>query len=376
MTSRERILAVLRGQSPDRIPLCSWTYFESIPEYRKGADWMSVEALKVSLDFYEKIGADYWQWNAFPYYTDVYCMLELRTKPGANIEVKKTHTGKTVRTEYEIPVGSIFSVDTYSEIGHTTYHEKGLLETVSDLKIFQYIIENIGYEPDHENLSRHLDVLGQNGVMCIASPPPPLKSLLLGAMRLNNAIFMIYDHKEEFDQLVRMADEKNCEIYQMLAASPATVFVDAAVSGLGMISPEIFAEYYLPYTKKYADILHRDNKLYINHTSGEQIGAILDMIKESSIDGLYGLTYPPVVDTKIFEVRDKCQGQIAAMGGKLCDFIATQTIEEIQDRARDVLEDVASGGHFMMVTVDDTPYGAPPAKLKAVSEVVRQSQFS
>ena len=111
--------------------------------------------------------------------------------------------------------------------------------------------------------------------------------------------------------------------------------------------------------------------MYTNHTSGEPIGNILNMIRESGIDGLYGLTYPPAVDTVISEVRDKFAGKIAVMGVMLSDFIATKTPGEVQEKAEEVLKDAAPGGHFMLGTVDDTPYGTPPENLKAISEVVK-----
>lgn len=373
MTSRERILSVLRGNNADRIPwipLCSWTYFESTPHHKAGADWMDPEALKVRIDFFHQIEADYMQWAAFPYYSDEYGMLVPRTKPAANVEIKKDAIGNTIRTEYRTPVGMLTAIDKYSEGGHTTFHHKDLLETVEDLKVFEYIVESIHYAPDHESLARQLEILGEEGVLLVSAPPPPLKSFLLGAMRLQHAVFMIHDHKDAFDHLVAVVHEKNEEIYRMLIESPATLFHDPAVVGLGMISPNIFEEYYLPYTRKYAGMLHKAGKLYTNHSSGEPIGKILEGIKESGIDGLYGLTYPPTVDTTISEVLDVFGGRIAVMGGMPSDYIATKSVEEVQAKAREVLEDVAPGKHFMLGTVDDTPYGTPPENLKAVSEVI------
>lgn len=99
--------------------------------------------------------------------------------------------------------------------------------------------------------------------------------------------------------LVKVIDSKNQEIYRILSESPGEVFLDAAVTGTGMISPKIFSEYYLPYTKKYSEILHKKGKLYLNHASGEPVLNILEMIKETDIDGLYGLSYPPTSDMKI-----------------------------------------------------------------------------
>jgi len=363
MTSRERIIAVLKGNKPDRIPwvpLCSWTYFESLPEYREASNWGLPEALKLRIDFYkDEIRADYMQWGGFPCY---------RTKSSAKVEVISTRKGNTTYTEYHTSVGTLTSEHVYSEVAHTTYHTKDLLETAEDLKVYQYMLENRSYEPDYDGLAEQLNILGEEGVFFISAPPPPLKSFLLGTMRLKNAIYAIHDYKSEFDNLVKVIDSKNQEIYRILAESPGEVFLDAAVTGTGMISPKIFEEYYLPYTKKYAEILHKRGKLYINHASGEPVGNILEMIKMADIDGLYGLSCPPTVDMKISEVRSGLGNNIAVMGGIDSDFIATKTTKEIQDRTRFILSDVAPGHNFMLATADDTPYGTPIENLRAVSD--------
>ena len=367
MTSRERIIAVLRGNKPDRIPwipLCSWTYFESIPDYREASNWSSLKALKLRIDFYKnKIGADYMQWGGFHCY---------RTTSSANVEVNSTRNGNTIYTEYHTPVGTLTSEQVYSETAHTTYHTKDLLENAQDLKVYQYMIENTSYESDYDGLTEQLNILGQEGVFFISAPPPPLKSFLLGTMRLKNAIYVIHDHKPEFDNLVKVIDSKNQELYQILAESPGEIFLDAAVTGTGMISPKIFEEYYLPYTKKYADILHKKGKLYINHASGEPVRNILEMVKMTDIDGLYGLSCPPVGDIKISEVRSGLGGNIAVMGGLDSDFIATKTVKELQDKTRFILSGVAPGDNFMLATADDTPYGTPIENLKAVSHIVQE----
>jgi hypothetical protein len=303
------------------------------------------------------------QWGGFPCH---------RTKSSARVEVKSTRKDNTIYTEYHTPVGTLTSEQVYSETAHTIYHTKDLLENVEDLKVYQYMIENQSYEPEYDRLAEQLNILGEEGVFFISAPPPPLKSFLLGVMRLKNAIYIIHDHKPEFDNLVKVVDSKNQEIYQILAESPDEVFLDAAVTGTGMISPKIFEEYYLPYTKKYAEILHKKGKLYINHASGEPVRNILEMVKMTDIDGLYGLSYPPVGDMRISEVRNGLGGNIAAMGGLDSDFIATKTAKEIQDKTRFILSDVAPGDNFMLATADDTPYGTPIENLRAVSDVVQE----
>ena len=65
---------------------------------------------------------------------------------------------------------------------------------------------------------------------------------------------MLHDHKQELDELIEVMHQKYLEVYRESAKPPATVFLDSAASWLGMISPDIFREYYLSHTKVYADI--------------------------------------------------------------------------------------------------------------------------
>ena len=79
MTSRECILAIFEGKKTERIPwipLCSRTFFLSIPEYRKKFKPMSPAGSQPGLSkeliwkesefrvkFYQKIGADFMDWG-------------------------------------------------------------------------------------------------------------------------------------------------------------------------------------------------------------------------------------------------------------------------------------------------------------------------
>lgn len=124
--------------------------------------------------------------------------------------------------------------------------------------------------------------------------------------------------------------------------------------------------------KKYAKILHKEDKFYLNHTSGEPVSGIIEMIKTSGTNGLYGLAYPPAGDMKISQVRQALGSKFTVMGGPDSNFVATKTIKEIQDKTRYILEEMAPGDNFMLGTADDTPWGTPPHNLKAVSEVIKE----
>ncbi|OHB52426.1 MAG: hypothetical protein A2Y10_10590 [Planctomycetes bacterium GWF2_41_51] len=365
MTSRQRILAVLKGQQPDRIPwmpLCSYSYFGSVPDYTAGADYLSAEGLKTRIDFYNNvIKADYLQWSALFY--NLNC--------SAKVEIHRSQSDNKHRTEYRTPVGIIAEETSYSDVAKTWFHSKMLLERAEDMKVFQYVVENQTCQLD-ERLFEHLKILGQAGVIFLYVPPPPLKDMLLHYLKLENAVYIIQDNKNIFDDLVTAMDARNQQIYKIMADTPGEVFNDSAVTGTGMISPNIFNEYYLPYTKRYAEILHSKGKLYTNHTSGEPLWGIVNMINDSNIDALYG-----VADLGQDDTIDKlCKGlknNITIIGGGLApNFLATSSIEEIKEKTKNVLSKMLSGGRFMLGTDDDTVYGTPCENLKAVGETVEQ----
>ena len=374
MTSRERILMVLRGDQPDRIPwipLCSWTYFSSLPDYKKfivdghwavGEEFMG-DALRFRVDFYKhQIGADFMDWCALP----PYCVKM------PNVKETRVEKGDVIYTEYRTPVGTLTCEEGYSEEAHTTFPRKDILEGGEDFRAYQYLVEDTVYEPDYDDLTRRMEIVGEDGVQFIHAPAPPLKRLLLHDMRLDKAFFALQDYKVKFERLLKTIHEKNLEVCRLLADSPGLVFMDGAVTGTGMISPQIFEEYYLLPTQEYVEIFHEKGKFYLNHASGEPVGPILDLVIETGIDGLYGLSYPPSGDLKISEVRRRLQNRIAVMGGIDSDFIATSRPDKIRKQTEYVLDEATPGDHFMLGTADDTPYGTSVRNLRAVSEAVQE----
>ena len=370
LPSRQRTLTVLRGGKADRtpwIPLCSGRFFSSLPEYRKfivdgreavGQEY-TYDALRFRVEFYREIGADYMEWGTPSGYRVV------RSK----VEMRRTEEDGEVRTEYRTPIGSLTSVWVYSEEGHTYFPKKDLLERPDDFRVYEYIVEDTAYEPDYEDLEERLEVVGEDGVLFVWAPAPPLKDFLLGTMRLERAIFALADHPKQFGHLMDVVHRKNMELCEVLADSPAQVFVDTAVTGTGMISPDIFERYYLPYTREYAEVFHSRGKLYLNHASGEPVRDILDLIRQSGIDGLYGLSYSSGM--KLSEVRESLRDMVV-MGGIDPNFIASSTPDEIEAWTKYVLKDVAPADRFILGTADDVPYGTPVENLKAVSRVVEE----
>jgi len=381
MNSRERILAVLEHREPDRIPwtpLMSPTFFSSLPEYRQkfnlkfqGGSILTVEPcslwleeefqeLEFRVNFYKNIGADFIDWLCSKAY--------IESRP----HVKKVQKQEKDRicVEYRTPIGSITDEWRISKEALTAFPTKEPLETPQDYKIYEYIINDTVYDPTYGRLTKQMAIVGNNGVSLVNVPPAPLKALILYGLGLEKAILGLSDHKKELEHLFQTIVQRNFEVCQILAKSPAKVFIDNAVVGTGMISPKIFKEYYVPYTKECSQILHKNGKIFINHASGEPIKPLMSMIKETQIDALYGVNLPPLGDVRIAEFDQVWGDAITIFVGIDPNFLATQKKTKIEDEVKRILDQIGERKNFILGTTDDTCSYTPIENLEAVSKVV------
>jgi hypothetical protein len=384
--SRQRILAALTGSRVDRIPwipLLSGSYFASLPEYRRKfahlfrAGYIHpqfntfsdvLDALAFRVGFYRSIGADYMHWGATPPW-DV---------ENDAVSTRVEERGVRTLVHYETAIGSLTQEQHRSLTAKTIFPVDSLLKSVEDYRVYAFILRHSRIVPRHDRLQQYLDVIGNGGVAFIYTPSPPIKDWLLNDILLKDLVFALVDHPQELAEVETLGHTRNMELCRILASSPGRVFMDYAVTGTGMISPRIFREHYLGYTKQYAKILHEKGKTYLNHASGEPLRAILSMVADSGVDGLYGISLPKFGhgDATLAEIRSALGPDVTVIAGIEPHILATGTEQDIKEATRYALDQcVQIGGRVMLGTVDDTPYGTPPRNLAAVSEVVEKYHY-
>ena len=382
MKSRERILKVLRGERPDRIPwmpLMYHTYFASLPEYRDKfglqADDITapldtpdqvLEELAFRVSYTQSLGADFMDWGGISPHHTVY---------DAEVRFEQVQEGDMRLDRFITPIGSISQKHWFSRSGKTYFRSEGLLRTVEDYRVFAYAIEHSRLVPDFAVLDAFLEVIGDAGVAFVKTEAAPIKHWLLGEMMVEDLAYALADHPAELGQLEAVAHARNLEMCRIEARSRAQVFEDFAVTGTGMISPAIYRDHYLQFHKECARILHAGGKVFLDHTSGEPLRGIVHMVAESEVDGLYGLSLPEFGhgDMTLAELRAVMGPRVTLFASMEPHLLATGTMQEVQEAAKRVLDLCAEvGGPLILGTADDTPFGAPPANIAAVSEVVER----
>lgn len=383
MTSRERILAALAAQPVDRVPwvpLCSQTYFWSLPGYQRrfmprweGSLWPSPsgsweDELRFRVGFFRDIGADFMSWGEFGglFSRTVHRQIE-------GVETVERREGDLVITETRTPVGALRRVARWVPEAFTGYTVEHPLKGPAEWRVQEYLLEHTAPRADNEQAHRALQIIGEDGVALVGMPGSPMMGWLMGEFSIDGVSYGLADHPKELLSLERKQHRHNLEVCRLLAQNPAKIMCTMAVYGTAMVSPTMVRHHYVPQLREYTQILRAAGKFVLSHASGEPVGGILEMIPDTGLTGLYGIRQWPAPNAPgVVEVKRALGEGFAVCGGLDGDFLYRSSPARIKDATRRLLEAMAGRRGFILATADDTPYGAPPSHLEAVSEAVRE----
>jgi hypothetical protein len=372
MTARERLLAVLRGASPE---VTSWApyigppHFELMsPEYRAiGQDWTSeqdsLDRLAFEVQFHKEIGADVGKWGSV--FHDI---------RHSKVRLNQSSRDDEHVVEYETPIGSISHVMRRSDLGEATYYTtiKPFLKSPDDFRIYEYVLDDSEIVECHSWARKTLEVIGDAGIVLPSAPHTPVKTFLLGAlMDTEDVYYAMQDYPQEFTHLEKKLQEYNLRIYEVAAASPFQVFIDMGVTGTGMLSPQVYADYCVPRTAEYTKILHAAGKVLIDLTAGESFKDLLDLAPDSGIDAVWGYDPWRSDAASIADIRRVWRNRIAVGGGMFTDRLRRGTPESVERMAIGVLDQVERADRYILSTSSVVVPGTPTENLVAVSKALR-----
>jgi uroporphyrinogen decarboxylase len=280
MTSRERMLAALSNERPDRLPcqVHGWmTHY--LNRYLGGMDWWQA---------YERFGMDFAIYVSPAYRYDDADVAKWVTR---TIDCGTTGEGNRLALiEITTPGGTLTKRTVTSEI--TVYDSEHLLKTDRDIELF------LTYYPvptgvDFTPIQEVKDRLGDKGI--IRSHPfspgqgSPWQSFctLYGT---EHAILLGMDRPEFLHEILDAILQKTLRVTSMWRGTPADmVEVGGGAGSSTVISPSFYREFGLPYDRQQNALFHDAGLRVVNHFCGGLM-PMLDLVVESDADGLETMT--------------------------------------------------------------------------------------
>ena len=186
-------------------------------------------------------------------------------------------------------------------MGLIVSHEKGVLETLTDLMSYEKLCYALYDNPE-----------------------------LVGEIsdRLGTLMVQFYDHLMDLDNIV--------------AVWPGD---DMGFRTGTLMSPQHLRQYILPWHKRFASMAQEHGLPYFLHTCGNVETIVEDLILDVGIDGKH--SFEDAI-TPIWEFQAKYGDRIAVLGGLDVDVLASSSPEGVRAKARFLVETCGSRGRFAL----------------------------
>jgi uroporphyrinogen decarboxylase len=130
-----------------------------------------------------------------------------------------------------------------------------------------------------------------------------------------------------------------------------------------LISPRDIREYFLPWHRKYAALIHAAGRPYYFHSCGKVDDIMEDLIVDVGIDGKHSFQDDVV---PVWEFKERYGGRIAVLGGVDVHKLAHDTPEQVRSHVRKVIDRCAPGGRFAVGAGNSIPSYVPVANYLAM----------
>ena len=347
MTPRRRILTVLRGGTPDRVP-----FTIKLPNPPRGEmeRLLRNKGLAVCTDR----------------------MVFETSRPNVEVFHHEYMDGRRpcVRETFRTPVGEVSQ--TWALGGG--YGSRRLLdhmvEAPEDYPVIEYMIRDEVYVPKDDLFLRETAIIGEDGFVFAGwMPPSPMTAMLWQILGPESFSLHMIDCPDLFFGLYETLLDRQREQYRICAESPALVIHSEENLTADMIGLDRFEKYCVPCYNEFASCLHERGKLFAAHMDG-RMKILAAAAAESDIDIIEAFCPVPDGDLELADARRIWADKIIWIN--FPSPVHLFPPEQVAEHTRRILRAAAPGDRFLFGITEDIPDGVWQVSLPIIAEVLQQ----
>lgn len=358
MTFRERIMACLNGEEPDKIPVCAWSGL------RMGSQggWkrrLAARGLGI-IDLVSLNTPAFRIRQIDPHLEDV-----------KYIQVHYVEKGLwKYRHSFETPVGTITGVirinPTEADL-RANAQEECFVKERSDWRVVNYIFKGMlnKLAPNYAYFERMEDELGDTGLTIGVVEKTPFQRAWVELATLERTLIDFDEQPEELQEYLEIQRQLHIRIAEITAASPAK-FIDITDHVTDITPPKYYREYCMPFYEIYNKALKGTGKVLGSHMDG-RFGHLKKEVNEAPFKVVESLTVPPVGDISLTEVKSIWPDKILFINTP--PHLALAEAEEVRKGYIALAEEWGSKKGLLIEHSEDMPLEKVETHLSAALDV-------
>jgi hypothetical protein len=360
MTPRERVLAVLNGQRPDRVPWFGDLDYWATALIGRGEKPPDFKRSDAYLDWHRDLGVGYYLQGDFPFRAIT-----------ERCRIREWNEGKLRRRQIETPCGTLGETWTWLPQSFAEAPTEHLVKSAADLRAYRYFHENTHYEPDYAFAERRRGQVGDLGVVLCYLPKSPLMQLIALDAGLT-AVFEIFTEAgEEFHKTMEVVRRSHDAAASLALACPADVLMIPENLSSECVGRTFYEMFMHDYEETWARRIREAGKYSCIHLDGTMKGLLRETCS-TSLTFIEALTPAPAGDLEIEKWAEWSGNARTVLWGGLPGVFFTELVsdEEFEAHVRRVLRVMRSAPRYVLGVADQVPPDGLERRVRRVGELV------
>jgi uroporphyrinogen decarboxylase len=332
MTSRERVLAALRREVPDRVPYCEIGVDRALAHKLMG--WTALETQAASLE----------------------------TNPYTVEEIKAIASALHMDNIYYVLRAPVYAERVAGQDGRLFYGE-GLLKTEADLPKLQ--LPDPYDEALYTQAKAFVEQKEDFAAFFITRIGPFPTWLSMG---LENFSYSLYENRAFVERVLDLYCDWAAVVAERACKLGFDVFVstdDMAFKTAPIISPATFRSLFLP---RYRRVREKITLPWVLHSDGNLM-PFLDDLLDLGIKGLHPIEKGAM---DIRAVKREYGHRICALGNLDLNILGMGTLEDVDREVQELIRDVGPGGGYIITSGNSLAGYLRPENVWQFSEAVQR----
>jgi uroporphyrinogen decarboxylase len=363
MTGRERLLATIKHEEPDRVPISPRVQAWQKAEFGDASLATQLEKLP-DMDLMHIVG------DGTPNYVNSYA--DQYDLPDVEVEQRRysEEPYEIVERTFHTPAGKLSDRIVVPPDGReygvspNPIRTEHLVKGPEDLEALKCILHPVN--GDFDFLREPEGMIGDRGVVmvCVRSG---LDHNAGYARDMQDLMVDYYENRSFFDELIDLFHRRSLEqIKAALEGGVQFIFGSWYFNSLSAgWSPAIFAEVFVPQIRDHVELTHKYGGLYDYYDDGK-LNDTMEMIAGAGVDVLETCTPPPVGDFDLVRAKEVIGERTTIKGYvDLLYVVKHGTPELVEQTVREGMEIAKPGGGFIIGSSDSFREGTPRENIDA-----------
>jgi hypothetical protein len=360
MTERERVLTLLAGGRPDRVPWFGDLDYWATSLICRGLKPAGFKASDAYIDWHRDLRVGFYLQGDFPFKT----LIE-------NCRVTEWREGAARRRRrIETPRGALTETWTWLPESFSEAPTEYLVKSPADLAAYACLFENTRFEPDYVFSEKRARQVGETGIVLCYLPKSPFMQMVTLDAGIAAVAEIHADAPSELEATlaaVRLAHDRAAQI---ALESPAEVLMIPENLSSEVVGPRFYERYMRDYQETWVRRIAAAGKYSCIHLDGTLKG-LLRQVCAAGFTFVDAMTPAPVGDLEVERWAEWCGETQTIFWGGLPGVYFTDKVSEaeFERHVRAVLRVMTTSPRYVLGVADQVPPDCLESRVRRVAEL-------